>query len=271
MSGGVDSLAMLRSLTTLRPLGHPDRPTAAVIVDFPYLGGIDRKETDARFLRSMATSREICSSLGLDVIAVASNFCELNPSMAFWIYRYHGAFLASMAHFLSGRYRRFHIASSYPMTHLVPWGSHPQLDPYYSSQHVAISHDGAELSRLEKVRRLCDWPMALNRMYVCTSRSSDGRNCGACEKCVRTKLHLLLEGRLGDAAAFAENDVSEADVAGIRIGSAYASLCYEEALPGLQRLGRRELTRAVQRAIRDFRLNNLTRGSGPRAVSRRGA
>jgi len=252
LSGGVNSLAMIRTLTSSRPAGHPDHPTALVVVDYQHVGDIPRQETDARFAASMAINAEICRDLGLDAIGIRSNFCRLNTSMSFWMHRYHGTFLASMAHFLGRRFRMFHIASSYPATHLAPWGSHPLLDPLYSSQHVRISHEGVELSRLGKIAQLRDWPLALDRMYVCTSRSSDGRNCGTCDKCVRTKLHLLVEGLLPRAGAFAENDVSARDIEGITIGSEYARLCYEESVPGLQRLGRTDLVDAVRKAVRDY-------------------
>ena len=251
-SGGVDSLAMVRSLTSLRPAGHPDRPTGAAVVDYQHVGRIERGETDARFARSKAVSQEICSQIGLKVIPIRSNFCQLNTSMAFWMYRYHGAFLASMAHFLSHEFRLFHIASTYPVTHLAPWGSHPLLDPHYSSQHLSIAHHGVELSRLEKVQQLADWPLALNRMYVCTSNSSQGRNCGRCEKCVRTKLHLLVCGHLAEAEAFDEHDVRAADIRSIEIRTHYARVCYAEALPGLRAIGRTDLADAVGLAIRAY-------------------
>src|SRR6185312_10304747 len=219
LSGGVDSLAMIRSLTARRPPGHPDRPSAAIVVDYQQVGGLERSETDARFLKSLSTSREICTDIGLDVIPIRSNFCTLNRKMHFWMYRYHGAFLASMAHFLGREFRLCYIASSYPATQLVPWGSHPQLDPFYSSQHVRISHDGVELSRLQKVETLRGWPAALDRMYVCTSNVSQGENCGSCEKCVRTRVHLLIAGLLADAGAFAGGDVSESEIRSVRITS----------------------------------------------------
>jgi hypothetical protein len=216
------------------------------------VGGLDRAETDARFARSLATSRELCADAGLDVIPMRSNLCRLNESMRFWMYQYHGAFLAGLAHFLGHEFRTAHIASSYPATHLVPWGSHPALDPLYSSQHVRLSHDGVELSRLQKVQQLRDWPAALDRMYVCTSDTSGGRNCGRCEKCVRTKLHLLVAGALARAGAFEDDDVTADQIRGIRIKTEYARICYEEALPGLRQLGRADLEEAVARAIRDY-------------------
>ncbi len=82
LSGGVDSLAMIRTLTARRPPGHPDRPSAAIVVDYQHVGGIDRTETDARFTRSLSTSREICADIGLDVIPIRSNFLYIEPRHA---------------------------------------------------------------------------------------------------------------------------------------------------------------------------------------------
>jgi hypothetical protein len=234
------------------------------VADYQHVGGLDRAETDARFARSFAASRGICADVGLDVVPLRSNLCRLNESMRFWMYQYHGAFLASLAHFVGHEFRAAHIASSYPATHLVPWGSHPALDPLYSSQHVRLSHDGVELSRLQKVRQLRDWPAALDCMYVCTSDTSGGRNCGRCEKCVRTKLHLLVAGALARAGAFEDDDVTADEVRNIRIKSEYARICYEEALPGLRQIGRTDLEEAVAKAIRDYAAAQAPTGA-PRA------
>jgi hypothetical protein len=168
------------------------------------------------------------------------------------MYRYHGAFLASMAHFLGHDFRLVYIASTFPATHLVPWGSHAQVDPFYSSQHVRVLHDGVEQSRLQKVETLRDWPAALQHMYVCTSNTSNGENCGACEKCIRTRLHLLVVGALAEAGAFRVDDIDGREIRSTRIGTEYARLCFEEALPGLRKLGRTDLVAAVEHIINEY-------------------
>ena len=267
-SGGVDSLAMIGGLTARRPPGHPDRPSAAIVADYQDVGGIGRGETDARFARSLAAGRDICASVGLDVIAIRSNLCTLMPDMRFWMYRYHGAFLASMAHFLGRDFRLCYIASSYPATHLQPWGSHPQLDPFYSSQHVRISHDGIELSRLQKIEALRDWPEALDGMYVCTSNTSNGANCGKCEKCVRTRVHLLVAGVLGEADAFPGADVGAGEIRAVRLRSDYARICFEEALPGLRQLGRHDLAAAIDDVVAAYRRSQAGGVKLPRVLRR---
>jgi hypothetical protein len=252
LSGGVDSLAMVRHLTKLRPPGHPDRPVAAIVVDYQHLGGISREETGARLAAGLATARAAGAELGLDVVPLASNLCTLNPNMTFWMLLYHGAYLASMAHFLGHAFRTAHVASSFPATNLIPWGSHPQLDPYYCSQHVRLSHEGIEMTRLRKTETICDWPLALDRLYVCTSDRSGGRNCGRCEKCVRTRVHLLSLGKLAQSAAFRGGDIDPRELLSVRITNEYARLCFAEALPGLERRGRRDLVAASRALIADF-------------------
>ncbi len=211
-TGGVDSLATVHALTKLKPPGHPDRPSAAIVVDMRHHPGIDDKEADARFLRCIATGRELCGPIGLDVIPIHSNISLLSPSASVWVQLYHGAYFAGMAHFLGHQFRLFYLAAGYPATHLVPRGSHPQLDPHHSSQHVRMMHDGIELTRLQKVEALSDWPAALSRVYVCTSTRTGGGNCGRCEKCARCgrstaraplerALANLLRGRLAGTAA----------------------------------------------------------------------
>ena len=88
-------------------------------------------------------------------------------------------------------------------------------------------------------------------MYVCTSNASGGKNCGICEKCVRTRLHLLLAGVLPDAGAFAGDDVSEGEIRAVRIQGEGARVCFEDALPRLRQRGRPDLVAAVERIVAD--------------------
>ncbi len=250
-SGGVDSLATVHTLTKLKPPGHPDRPSAAIVVDMRHHPGIDDNEADARFARGIAVGRELCGEIGLDVISLHSNLSLLSPSTAVWIKLYHGAYFAGMAHFLGHDFRLFYLASAYPATHLVPWGSHPQLDPLHSSQHVRMMHDGIEFTRLQKIEALSDWPAALERIYVCMSQKSSGGNCGKCEKCIRTRLHLLVAGA-PSGGAFPQGDLRADEVRSVRLWSEFARICFEDALPGLRRLGRDDLVAVVERLVRDY-------------------
>lgn len=252
LSGGVDSLATMRNLTTVLPPGHPERPIAAVLIDYQDVRNVAREETEARFASRRHACGAVCADAGLRLVAIRTNLRRLNGSMGVWMTRYHGSFLAAIAHFLGGDFCTMYVAASRDALHLGPWGSHPLLDPLFSSRHVRIAHHGVEFSRIRKVGLLRDWPAALDAVNVCVSPSSRGRNCGRCEKCTRTKLHMLAEGCLANAGAFAERDVSPADLAGVRIKNDVACENWMDAVPGLQAVGRPDLVAAIEREIQAY-------------------
>jgi hypothetical protein len=79
----------------------------------------------------------------------------------------------------------------------LPMGSHPMLDPLYGSSNLEVKHNGAGYPRLDKVRALMDWDVALRDLRVCFSydRMPGGQlNCGKCNKCAHTMLEILTAG-----------------------------------------------------------------------------
>jgi hypothetical protein len=95
------------------------------------------------------------------------------------------------------------IASSYDIPHLHPCGSHPLLDPEYSSYGMRIRHRDYEMSRLEKIKIVSQWDIAFQNFRVCLANVPDRLNCGKCEKCVRTMTELTALGLLHKTRAFA--------------------------------------------------------------------
>ena len=83
------------------------------------------------------------------------------------------------------------LGSCEEYTRLVtPWGSHPLPTHLLAGQDSTVVYDGGELTRTDKVRLISEWPAAYDRLRVCY-RHSTGKNCGVCEKCVRTKLNAI--------------------------------------------------------------------------------
>jgi hypothetical protein len=62
---------------------------------------------------------------------------------------------------------------------------------------MTIVHDGAAFCRTGKLAWLASCPTALRTLKVCWQGRDQGRNCGACEKCVRTHINLLAAGISG--------------------------------------------------------------------------
>ncbi len=87
------------------------------------------------------------------------------------------------------------IGSDEPYSDLaVIWGSNPVTNHLLSSNEFSVFTDSLELRRLEKLEKIVGWPEARRHMRVCWQPGSGGRNCGACEKCIRTRLEFLCHG-----------------------------------------------------------------------------
>jgi len=172
-SGGVDSSSTL--------LSHLSEIEALLTVDC-FDSGLHTDAFEALTLKIGATAKR----LGKGFIPIRSNaqyVCsELRIS---WNY-VHGPFLCLLAATMG--VNRFYIPSSSTYIDLKPWGSHPILDPMWSTSATEVIHDGAHLTRTQKTERIASDPVLLQQLQVCWD--SQVRNCGQCSKCARTLLVL---------------------------------------------------------------------------------
>jgi hypothetical protein len=84
-------------------------------------------------------------------------------------------------------------------------GSHPLLEPSWSSALQSYDLDGGEAGRLDKICSILQWrPDALRRLRVCFEAKGLEPNCGVCEKCLRTLLAMRLCGGEEYSDSFAE-------------------------------------------------------------------
>lgn len=113
-----------------------------------------------------------------------------------------GSILGAVGLSLGRTIAEFIIPSSYPYVDLRPWGSHPLLDPLWSTDNVHIIHDGCEANRLEKIRKVSQSDLALKTLKVCHEDPINQYNCCQCEKCIRTMIQLELAGCLQQAESF---------------------------------------------------------------------
>ncbi len=87
------------------------------------------------------------------------------------------------------------IGSGDPYNRLaLPRGSSPAIDYLLSGDGMEIVNDGAGYSRTEKVAHITSYPVVTDRVKVCWEGPQADRNCGHCEKCVRTRLNFLAAG-----------------------------------------------------------------------------
>jgi hypothetical protein len=179
-SGGVDSFYSL--------IQHRGEVENLVLIH-----GFDIPLADTRnFALAEEQAREVARLFGKRLIVVRTNLHREQPSVPGGWAMYHGAVLAAISHALAPNHRKIYIASTCSYADLQPWGSHPLLDPLWSTDAVEVIHDGGE-TRLNKLRVIAQFPEALARLRVCWENLGD-YNCGLCPKCVRTMLGLRALG-----------------------------------------------------------------------------
>jgi hypothetical protein len=188
-SGGVDStFTLLRHATGKLSLASYPLKEAVLLVH-----GFDVPLDSPEHLEALKErTAPLLKELQLGVRVIRTNMKELD--LQDWEDS-HGSQLASCLHNYSHKFSYGLIGSSEPYNALVlPWGSNPATDHLLSGGTFRIVHDGAGYSRTEKVSQIATNPTATRTLKVCWEGKETFRNCGVCEKCVRTRLNFLAVG-----------------------------------------------------------------------------
>lgn len=250
LSGGVDSLAILRANHLIFPSNHPGYFKYGLLVH-----GLEIEEQEI-FEYVRKSIADLATEAGVTLIPVYTNIRYLDDDWSFWGDEFEGAVFASIAHAFSNLFSMVSIASSFDIPYVHPHGSHPLLDSNYSSCDLRIRHDLITLSRLEKIKLLVDWEPALQHLRVCNKTNlykSDQFNCSQCEKCVRTILGLLALGALDRSPTFRAHNVTEELINNIGRLNDTTFPFYPELSAALAKRGRYDLVRAVERKITQYK------------------
>ena len=261
-SGGIDALAMVRDNHLNFAPEHPRHIKDGILV-YGVLQG--ENEFDPNFQNVVNAVTAIAKDAGIKLIQVSTNayahFRDLDSDFSFWRSEYHGSFLAAIAHAFLPRLSMASIASTYDFANLEPWGSHPLLDPLYSTASLQVRHENAALSRLEKTKLVGEWNVALKHLRVCNEKESYSKgnyNCGDCEKCVRTMTAFLSLGLLDQISTFQEKDVSKEKLVNTcYLSDNYEENCYRELIKPLSHIGRQDLVDGVYQIIKRYHEQDL--------------
>ena len=211
MSGGVDALTTLYINRRDHPLDHP-----ASIKDCFFVHGIDiggyvtDDGSQANSAKTIESLRPFTQKSNATLIPVWTNLRHLDDSDSFFHYQYYGSVLASIAHAFHQRIGHVKVASGSSVEDLSPHGSHPLLEPNFSSYDLSVYYDALRVRRFEKVGLISQWPEALSTLRACFNpfRPADAFNCNKCEKCFRTMTELLIHGKLSQVPTYKYNDVT---------------------------------------------------------------
>jgi len=250
MSGGMDSLAALRLNRLNYPKTHPGYVKDSFFLHGFDIGGvIERGMKYHVFERAQKAILNITDDAKVKLIPVYTNIRHLCDKRELWLDSFFGAVLAAIAHSFSKRLNMVFIGSSYDIPNLHPCGSHPLLDPEYSSYNMRIRHRDYELSRLAKIKIVSQWDAAFQNFRVCLANTPDRLNCGKCEKCVRTMTELTALGLLHKTDAFVEDEITPEHISQFDITIRKRPPFYKPMVPLLKEQGRDDLADAIEKQI----------------------
>ena len=209
-SGGVDgSFTAFRHAKDL--CGRQRRNLTAGLLVHGFDMAIDEM---GQFERACAGAEKSLRSLNLPLVRMRTNLRQLGIN---WEDSSGSAMAASLS-FMKGRFGIGLMGSTETYDFWSPFGSTPLIDPMFSSDTFRLVHDGAGFARNQKVQLVSQWAAGMQNLRVCWEGSDPSRNCGRCEKCVRTILNFRVVGA-GLPDCF-DSDVADAAIARVPIRNA---------------------------------------------------
>jgi hypothetical protein len=244
-------------------------PNARTLTHLITIDGFDvgRGEEDAPFPAAIrANALRVAAESGATWIPVATNLRRFGAQLAPFTLM-HGAALASVALALGDLLRSVTIAASLTYDELYPWGSHPVLDPLWSTECLTVIHDGCERDTIDKTAIIAEFPLVLDTLRVCPGYGPR-YNCGRCLKCVRTTIDLLVAGKLERCRTLPHTIDPDDLRAVLPLGSGPIHLAaFRRRLASLQAAGTAPDLQRVLEAY--FQALEQSPGSPPRATWRR--
>ncbi|MHC4845337.1 MAG: hypothetical protein ACYTCU_04155 [Planctomycetota bacterium] len=224
--------------------------------------GFEVNTEDARAWETAhAHIRSIAEDLGKTLVVITTNVGEVSVSNAkkrmqaqgrpeeyLHFRRYSGSMQVAVALCLQQQLHRFMVPTTWPWEFLEQRGSHPLLEPQWSTTAARFALDGGEADRIDKVRWLFEHaPDALRRLRVCFLTEHGEVNCGKCSKCLRT----MLEMRVVGAADLVQSFEAELDMHNVRMTSFPGRNPYfwPKLLEEAERIGDHEVAEAVHTAF----------------------
>ena len=209
-SGGVDATFSIWAHSQNKQSHRSQDIKLAVLVhgfDIP----IDHPHS---FEKVYSQSAATLKSLNIPLSSIKTNYREI--ARAGWEHAFAAALVAALNNFkkIAGTCL---VGSSEPYDSLlIPWGSNPITDPLLTSGSFRVIHDGAAFSRVQKIKNLNQWPEGRENLRVCWEGKDKDRNCGKCEKCIRTMMGFKAS-QLMIPASFGKKKIPLKKIFGFRL------------------------------------------------------
>ena len=224
-SGGLDSF-----YSVWQHLARNETIPGFPITHLVMIRGFDHDvDEPGRFEALRAVYEPLAQQEGVRLITIRTNVGQ-QPRIRLGLdpHQWLGGLLAVPALALGAGLARYYISAGEGYADLMPYGSSPITDSWYSTETLDIVHDGGDATRPEKLEAVSQWPECRTRLRVCRAegwRNVDFErgvvdNCGRCEKCIRTMLSLTLMGKLDQFPVF-RGKLTRRAIAGCRLGETF--------------------------------------------------
>jgi hypothetical protein len=233
-------------------LKHKNTPNP--INNFIFVHGFDiALENMVFFSETLKKIDELAEKESLNIFSVETNLRKFTDRYLEWDWE-HGGAMAAVSMFLRANFSRTYFAGSDSSTQrgrIIPYGTHPDLDPLWQTETFKVIHDGNESTRLQKIQNVVSKSeLALDYLRVCNQNLKDKYNCSKCEKCIRTMIDLQITESLPFAKTF-KKDIPFDKL--IRIDNSHfeTQIYFEDSLNELKKLGKYpELQDAIELSLK---------------------
>ena len=148
-------------------------------------------KNESQFKIAYSSAKKMTDNLGITLIPVKTNYREIFDCN--WEHCF-GTFMVAMLNFWSKKYSVGTASDSSIDTYKLPWGMNPITDRYLSNKTFEFIADGYEHNRTQRASFIKEWQIGIDNLRVCWKNVDKSKNCGFCEKCIRTKLNMFVNG-----------------------------------------------------------------------------
>lgn len=213
------------------------------------------------FTQHRARIGGIARNMNKTLISLSTNIRETRWQEVHWEAVGTGPSLACIALLLEDYFSEVFVPSSVSYSNLASLGTHPLVDPLFSTTALKIHHHGCTHSRFEKIEAISQFDIAQKELHVCY-RGSDGQgqdqhNCCKCNKCFRTMMALELCGKLSSAEKFSPNNLTADEIAKIYISDPIDISGLEHLLVLAKERGATEIVLGINRALKRLKRINI--------------